>query len=60
MRTGVDKALEADLQNAGVFVKGISLAGGALDGRPYYEEVRSSLMRERKRNWVSFPMIARF
>ncbi|MBS2020858.1 MAG: AarF/ABC1/UbiB kinase family protein, partial [Deltaproteobacteria bacterium] len=37
---GVDKALESDLANAGVLVKGMALTGDTLDGRPYYEEVR--------------------
>ena len=43
---GVDKALESDLRNAGVLVRGFALTGEALDGRPYYEELRASLMRE--------------
>jgi predicted unusual protein kinase regulating ubiquinone biosynthesis (AarF/ABC1/UbiB family) len=43
---GVDKALESDIANAGVLVRGFSLAGDTLDGRPYYEEVRASLLRE--------------
>jgi predicted unusual protein kinase regulating ubiquinone biosynthesis (AarF/ABC1/UbiB family) len=43
---GVDKALESDLANAGVLVKGIALTGETLDGRAYYDEVRNSLMRE--------------
>src|SRR5947209_6447616 len=43
---GVDRALESDLANAAVLVRGLSLTGEALDGRPYYEEVRSSLLRE--------------
>src|SRR5207249_902842 len=43
---GVDRALESDLANAAVLVRGLSLTGETLDGRPYYEEVRSSLLRE--------------
>jgi|1186.fasta_scaffold02560_3 predicted unusual protein kinase regulating ubiquinone biosynthesis (AarF/ABC1/UbiB family) len=44
---GVDKALENDLANASVLVRGFALTGNAaLDGRPYYEEMRASLMRE--------------
>lgn len=43
---GVDKALEGDLANAGVLVRGVAMTGDSLDGRPYYEEVRASLMRE--------------
>ena len=43
---GVDKALESDLANAAVLVKGFALAGDTLDGRPYYEEIRASLLRE--------------
>ena len=43
---GVDKALESDLANAGLLVRGIALSGETLDGRPYYDEVRKSLLRE--------------
>jgi len=43
---GVEKALESDLANGEVFVKGFALAGESLDGRPYYDEIRASLMRE--------------
>jgi predicted unusual protein kinase regulating ubiquinone biosynthesis (AarF/ABC1/UbiB family) len=43
---GVDKALEADLANAGVLVRGFALTGETLDGRPYYDEIRASLQRE--------------
>ena len=43
---GIDKALDSDLANAGLLVKGIALTGKTLDGRAYYEEVRSSLLRE--------------
>jgi predicted unusual protein kinase regulating ubiquinone biosynthesis (AarF/ABC1/UbiB family) len=44
---GVDKALDNDLKNAGVLVRGFAMAGSeTLDGRPYYEEMRASLMRE--------------
>ena len=43
---GVDKALENDLKNAGVLVRGFALTGESLDGRPYYEELRASLLRE--------------
>ena len=43
---GVDRALESDLANAAVLVRGLSLTGETLDGRPYYEEVRASLLRE--------------
>src|SRR3954466_12094923 len=44
---GVDKALENDLKNAGVLVRGFAMTGSeTLDGRPYYEEMRASLMRE--------------
>jgi predicted unusual protein kinase regulating ubiquinone biosynthesis (AarF/ABC1/UbiB family) len=43
---GVERALESDLANAAILVRGLSLTGEALDGRPYYEEVRSSLLRE--------------
>jgi predicted unusual protein kinase regulating ubiquinone biosynthesis (AarF/ABC1/UbiB family) len=43
---GVEKALENDLANASVLVRGFALTGKALDGRAYYDEVRSSLLRE--------------
>src|SRR2546427_6894306 len=43
---GVDKALESDLANAAILVRGLSLTGETLDGRPYYEELRTSLLRE--------------
>jgi predicted unusual protein kinase regulating ubiquinone biosynthesis (AarF/ABC1/UbiB family) len=43
---GVDKALESDLANAGVLVRGFALTGETLDGRPYYDEIRASLLRE--------------
>jgi len=44
---GVDKALQSDLRNAEFLVRGFALTGSSsLDGRPYYEELRTSLMRE--------------
>jgi predicted unusual protein kinase regulating ubiquinone biosynthesis (AarF/ABC1/UbiB family) len=43
---GVEKALENDLANAAVLVRGFALTGQALDGRLYYEELRASLLRE--------------
>src|SRR4051812_17186592 len=43
---GVEKALENDLANAAVLVRGIALTGKALDGRDYYDELRASLLRE--------------
>jgi predicted unusual protein kinase regulating ubiquinone biosynthesis (AarF/ABC1/UbiB family) len=43
---GVDEALESDLANAAVLVKGFALTGETLDGRVYYDEVRASLLRE--------------
>ena len=43
---GVERALESDLANVAVLVRGLSLTGEALDGRPYYDEVRASLLRE--------------
>lgn len=43
---GVDKALDGDLKNAGVLVRGFAMTGESLDGRPYYEELRTSLLRE--------------
>jgi predicted unusual protein kinase regulating ubiquinone biosynthesis (AarF/ABC1/UbiB family) len=43
---GVDKALESDLANAALLVRGFALTGESLDGRPYYDEMRASLLRE--------------
>lgn len=44
---GVDRALESDLKNAGVLVRGFAMTGSeTLDGRPYYDELRASLLRE--------------
>ncbi len=43
---GVDKALDSDLKNAAVLVRGFAMTGESLDGRPYYEELRASLLRE--------------
>ena len=43
---GVEKALDSDLANAGVLVRGFAVTGETLDGRPYFDEVRASLMRE--------------
>jgi predicted unusual protein kinase regulating ubiquinone biosynthesis (AarF/ABC1/UbiB family) len=43
---GVERALQNDLSNAAVLVRGFALTGKALDGRPYYEELRASLLRE--------------
>src|SRR6266478_1597876 len=43
---GVEQALENDLANAAVLVRGFALAGQSLDGRVYYDELRSSLLRE--------------
>src|SRR5437764_8042788 len=44
---GVDKALESDLKNAGFLVQGFAMTGSkTLDGRAYYDELRTSLMRE--------------
>lgn len=43
---GVDAALENDLKNAAVLVRGFALTGETLDGRAYYEELRASLLGE--------------
>src|SRR3954469_9895832 len=43
---GVEKALENDLDNAAVLVRGFALTGKTLDGRAYYDELRASLLRE--------------
>jgi predicted unusual protein kinase regulating ubiquinone biosynthesis (AarF/ABC1/UbiB family) len=43
---GVEKALESDLANASVLVRGFALTGDTLDGRPYFDEMRASLLRE--------------
>lgn len=43
---GVDKAIDADLRNAGALAKALSIAGGVLDGRKYYDEIAAVLRRE--------------
>ena len=43
---GVGDAIEHDIRNAGVMFKGMSLAGGILDTREYFEEVAETLRRE--------------
>ncbi|MCO4764305.1 MAG: AarF/ABC1/UbiB kinase family protein [Myxococcales bacterium] len=43
---GVDAAIEHDIRNAGIMFKGMSLAGGILDTREYFEEVAETLRRE--------------
>jgi len=43
---GVEKALDSDLKNAAVLVRGFALTGEALSGRRYYDELRASLLRE--------------
>jgi predicted unusual protein kinase regulating ubiquinone biosynthesis (AarF/ABC1/UbiB family) len=43
---GVDRAIESDLKNVGFLAKGLSLAGGLLDGREYMDEIASTLRRE--------------
>jgi predicted unusual protein kinase regulating ubiquinone biosynthesis (AarF/ABC1/UbiB family) len=43
---GVDQAIEADLRNAGVMAKALSLAGGVLDSEHYYQEIAAVLRRE--------------
>jgi predicted unusual protein kinase regulating ubiquinone biosynthesis (AarF/ABC1/UbiB family) len=43
---GVDKALESDLSNAAVLVRGLSMTAQALDRRIYYDELRASLLGE--------------
>jgi predicted unusual protein kinase regulating ubiquinone biosynthesis (AarF/ABC1/UbiB family) len=43
---GVDKALESDLANAAVLVRGLSITAKSLDGRQYYDELRGSLLKE--------------
>ncbi|MFL5430635.1 MAG: ABC1 kinase family protein [Myxococcales bacterium] len=43
---GVDKALESDLANAAVLVRGLSITAKSLDGREYYDELRGSLLKE--------------
>ena len=43
---GIEKALENDLSNAAVLVRGFALTGKTLDGRAYYDELRASLLRE--------------
>ncbi len=43
---GVDKAIEADLRNAGAMTAALSLAGGMFDARRYYDEIAMTLRRE--------------
>lgn len=43
---GVGDAIEHDIRNAGMMFKGMSLAGGLLDTREYFEEVAQTLRRE--------------
>jgi predicted unusual protein kinase regulating ubiquinone biosynthesis (AarF/ABC1/UbiB family) len=43
---GVEKAIESDLKNMNLLVKGLSLAGGVLDGREYAEEIAQTLRIE--------------
>ncbi len=43
---GVDKAIEADLRNAGTMTAALSLAGGIFDARRYFEEIAATLRRE--------------
>ncbi len=43
---GVDKAIEADLRNAGAMTAALSLAGGMFDARRYYDEIATTLRRE--------------
>ncbi len=43
---GVDKAIEADLRNAGAMTAALSMAGGMFDARRYYDEIAMTLRRE--------------
>ncbi|HAN30226.1 MAG TPA: hypothetical protein DCQ06_01390 [Myxococcales bacterium] len=43
---GVDSAIESDIRNAAVMFRGLSLAGGVLDTRAYFDEVAATLRRE--------------
>ncbi len=43
---GVDRAIEADLRNAGMMAKALSVAGGVFESRHYYEELAAVLRRE--------------
>jgi len=43
---GVDGAIEADLRNAGVLSRALSVAGGVLESRHYFEELAAVLRRE--------------
>ena len=43
---GVDKAIEADLRNAGTMTAALSLAGGMFDTRRYFDEIAMTLRRE--------------
>lgn len=43
---GIDKAIESDLRNAGALARTLSIAGGVLESRHYYEELATVLRRE--------------
>ncbi|MSQ85054.1 MAG: AarF/ABC1/UbiB kinase family protein [Myxococcales bacterium] len=43
---GVDKAIESDLRNAGAIARTLSIAGGVLESRHYFDELSSVLRRE--------------
>jgi predicted unusual protein kinase regulating ubiquinone biosynthesis (AarF/ABC1/UbiB family) len=43
---GVEQALVNDLDNGAVLVRGLATGGESVDGRPYYDELRASLLRE--------------
>jgi predicted unusual protein kinase regulating ubiquinone biosynthesis (AarF/ABC1/UbiB family) len=43
---GVDRAIEADLRNAGMMARALSVAGGVFESRHYYEELAQVLRRE--------------
>lgn len=43
---GVDRAIEADLRNAGMMARALSVAGGVFESRSYYQELAEVLRRE--------------
>lgn len=43
---GVDKAIEADIQNAAWMARGLAIGGGIFDTRVYVDEVAATLRRE--------------
>lgn len=43
---GVDKAIDADIDNAALMARGLAIGGGVFDNRAYVEEIAQTLRRE--------------